>query len=258
MRVISFSVFGSDRLYSVGAVANAEMCRELYPGWLCRFYAGRSVHRGDLEDLAACRNVEVVDMPGPEDWSALFWRFLSLADPAVEFHLFRDADSRPCRREAAAVAEWLDSGRRFHIMRDHPKHWIEILAGMWGCTREGADQVAGLLPDPLWNSQPYVDQWWLRDVVYPVARDSVLVHDSHGHIPGEDHRPFPTPRDPPWQFVAQGFNADGSLRIPGDALAPIGEDTEHGLLRRCPPAGDRPTGQQRHHAAGVPGDGDDR
>jgi hypothetical protein len=228
VRVISFSVFGTDRTYSAGAVANAAMCPEFYPGWSCRFYVGRSVDPGDRRELAGLGSV--VDMPGPEDWSALFWRFLTVADPTVDLHLFRDADSRPCARESAAVSEWLRSGRRFHIMRDHPKHWIEILAGMWGCTREGAEQVRDLLPDPLWNSQPYVDQWWLRDAVYPVARDSMLVHDSYGHFPGEDHQPFPTPRDPPWQFVAQGYNADGTLRIPGDALAPIWKGNRYAWL----------------------------
>lgn len=221
MKVISFSVFGTDRTYSAGAVANAEICTEFYPGWICRFYVGRSVNQSDRRSLVAVENAEVIDMDRSEDWSALFWRYLSVTDPEVEVHLFRDADSRLCRREAAAVKEWLESGKRFHIMRDHPQHWIEILAGMWGCNRCGAEQVRELLPNPLWNSQPYVDQWWLRDVVYPVARQSALVHDSIGHIAGEPHQPFPTERDPAWQFVAQGYNADGSLRIPSDALAPI-------------------------------------
>jgi hypothetical protein len=224
MRVISFSVFGTDRTYSAGAVENALLAPTVYPGWTCNFYVGRRVDRRDTDRLRAMPHVEVIDMaePDPGDWSGLFWRYLPVKDPGIEVHLFRDADARLTAREAAAVDEWLASGRRFHIMRDHPAHWIEILAGMWGCTRAGAAQVRELLPDPLWNSQPYVDQWWLRDVVYPVARRSVLVHDPVGRIEGEEHHPFPTERDPAW--LAQGFNADGSLRIPGDALAPVSRE----------------------------------
>lgn len=221
MKLISFSVFGTDRTYSVGAVANARLAPTVYPGWTCRFYVGEFVDRDDRAELLRTDSVEVVDMPGPYDpfdWSGLFWRYLSTSDSAIEAHLFRDADSRLSAREAAAVGEWLDSGRQFHIMRDHPMHWAEMLAGMWGCTRQGAAKVRDLLPDPLWNTQPYVDQWWLRDVLYPVARQSAFVHDSMGHIEGEEHSPFPTPRDPPWAFVAQGYNADGSLRVPADAL----------------------------------------
>lgn len=224
MRLISFSVFGSDRTYSAGAVANARLAPVVYPGWTCRFYVGESVDRDDRVQLIAAPDTEVVDMPGPHDpfdWSGLFWRYLPLIEASADAYLFRDADSRLSTREAAAVDEWLDSGKQFHVMRDHPAHWIEILAGMWGCTREGAELIRPLLPDPLWNTQPYVDQWWLRDVVYPVARQSAFVHDSYGRIPGEDHRPFPTERNPPWGFVAQGFNADGTLRVPSDALAPL-------------------------------------
>ena len=217
MRVISFSVFGPDRMYSLGAVKNAELCRELYPGWVCRIFAGRSIHRDDRKQLGAMSNVDLVQVAEPEDWSALFWRYLSLGDESADMHLFRDADSRPCRREAAAVDEWLASGQDFHIMRDHKQHWIEILGGMWGCTAEGARRIRSLLPDPLWNSEPWVDQWWLRDHVYPVARRSMIVHDSIGHIPGEGARPFPTPRVP-GRFVGQGFHADGSPRVLADAI----------------------------------------
>lgn len=222
MKLISFSVFGTDRTYSAGAVANARLVRDHYPGWVCRFYIGDSVDAGDRQALIEFEHVEVIDMVGPHDpfdWSGVMWRFLSLNDDDVEVHLFRDADSRPSRRESAAVAEWLDSGRQFHIMRDHPAHWIEILAGMWGCTRDGARRIRPLLPNPLWNTAPYVDQWWLRDRVYPIARTNAMIHDSIGHIEGEQFHPFPAGRDEPWQFVAQGYNADDSLRVPSDALA---------------------------------------
>lgn len=31
-----------------------------------------------------------------------------------------------------AVDEWLESGKMFHVMRDHPGHNMHILCGMWG------------------------------------------------------------------------------------------------------------------------------
>ena len=36
------------------------------------------------------------------------------------------------QRERDAVNEWLRSNKTFHLMRDHPWHGSEILAGMWG------------------------------------------------------------------------------------------------------------------------------
>lgn len=210
-------------MYSAGAVANARLAPAVYPGWTCRFYVGGAVDRDDRAELLTLPHVEVVDMD-EAGWAGLFWRFFTVREPGIEVHLFRDADSRLCAREAAAVDEWLSSGKRFHIMRDHPAHWIEMLAATWGCTALGAAEVRDLLPDPLWNTVPYVDQWWLTEAVYPVARRSVFVHDPAGRIDGEEHHPFPVDRDPAWSFVAQGFNADGSLRIPADALAPVSRE----------------------------------
>ena len=45
----------------------------------------------------------------------------------------RDLDSRLNDREQAAVQEWLNSKKEFHIMRDHPMHGWPILGGLWGC-----------------------------------------------------------------------------------------------------------------------------
>ena len=50
----------------------------------------------------------------------------------VSVAAFRDLDSLPSAREDAALQEWLDSKYAVHAMRDHPKHTMPILAGMWG------------------------------------------------------------------------------------------------------------------------------
>ncbi|HPC77997.1 MAG TPA: hypothetical protein PK811_06665, partial [bacterium] len=47
----------------------------------------------------------------------------------------RDTDSRLNPREADAVEEWIESGKSFHIMRDHPQHNVPICGGMWGADR---------------------------------------------------------------------------------------------------------------------------
>lgn len=221
MRVISYSLFGPDPSYAAGAVKNVRLAAELYPGWVCRFYVGGSVDPVTVRQLAAA-GAEVVDRGGEtEDWSALSWRFDSLIDPGIAAHLFRDCDSRPDEREAAAVVEWLESGADFHIMRDHPEHYLPMLAGMWGCTARGAARIVGLrgrpTAEPLWHD----DQLWLRDQVYPIARTDACIHDDFHHFPGEKVRAFPTPRERlpkgGWRFVGQGFTADDSLRYPQHA-----------------------------------------
>lgn len=226
MNVISFSLFGTDPTYSAGALANAELAAEVYPGWTCRFYVGSSIPpqvAAKLADLGA----EVVDCAQrPQDWSALLWRYQSLADPTVEAHLFRDCDSRLSTREAAAVAEWLASGAEFHIIRDHPEHYMPMMAGMWGCTAAGAARIADSIPTTDHDNR-FVDQVWLRDVVYPVAKDRALVHDEFNAFTGETPRRIPVPRGQcpggGLEFVGQAFTADGRQRHPRDAWRLAGE-----------------------------------
>lgn len=221
MRIISFSLFGSNPTYTVGAVENVRLAAQLYPGWTCRFYVSVSVPVLTLEVLTEL-GAQVVPMTHrPDDLSALSWRFDALTDDA-DAYLFRDCDSRPDEREAAAVAEWLASGRQFHIIRDHPEHYLPMMGGLWGCTRAGAARIRNLRDAP--GTRPsdwHWDQVWLRDTVYPIARTDALVHDEFGFFPSEQARPFPLPRpqlpDGGWRFVGQGFNADGTLRYPEHA-----------------------------------------
>ena len=223
MKLISFSLFGNDPLYQVGAVENTRICVDLYPGWLLRFYVGESIPADVREQLTARGNAEIIPMTGlREDWWSTFWRFRALRDDYLDTTMFRDCDSRPDERERAAVDEWLASGAEFHIMRDHPEHGMPILAGMWGCTRDGSRRVRDKVPYEPGPVEHYLaDQLWLRDVVYPVAVSRAVIHaslespwmddDVRGVLLG-----WPTPRQP-GRFVGQGFNADGTLRIPADA-----------------------------------------
>ncbi len=219
MKVISFSLFGTDPTYLAGAFANVQLAQEHFPGWTCRFYVGPTAKA--FTDTLQAAGVQVVDCSArPQDWSALLWRYETLTDPSIEAHLFRDCDSRLTAREAAAVAEWEASGQDFHIIRDHPEHNMQMLAGMWGATAAGAKLVAPLLPAVADNDNRFVDQLWLRDHVYPVARDRALIHDEFRAFPGETPRPIPAPRQPAtsgYEFIGQAFDAEGKLRHPDDA-----------------------------------------
>lgn len=221
MNVISFSLFGTAEMYHVGAVENARICAELYPGWVCRFYVGDSVPRQIIDELQALGADVDLQEGHHESWGAMLWRFETICDDTVDRHMFRDADSRPDERERDAVDEWVTSGREFQFMRDHPEHGMPILGGMWGCTRAGARRIRHLLPGGV-DGGYQVDQVWLRDHVYPIAVDRALIHSSPESPRFDDDRrgdlrDWPTPRTP-GRFVGQGFNSDDSLRIPADAM----------------------------------------
>ena len=131
-KIISFSLWGNHPVYVAGALRNAELAAEIYPGWTCRFYLGRDVSHELAQKLGAFPHVETVAISESPGWRGMFWRFYPAAESDVEVLLVRDVDCRLGRREAAAVLEWLGSPLGFHIMRDHPLHRTEILGGMWG------------------------------------------------------------------------------------------------------------------------------
>ena len=209
MKLLSFALWGTTARYTVGAVRNAELAPVVYPGWVCRFYCGTSVPAATLRALAEFPHVQVVAVPEPGDWRALFWRFRPAGEKDVEVMLSRDTDSRLGARERAAVAAWLASDRDFHVMRDHPLHETSILGGLWGvrgsCLRD-IEALAAAYPQ---RNAYDVDQRFLEDVVAPRVRDRWLEHDGYFA-----HNPFPTGRAGR-EFVGQPFDEHDRPLIEG-------------------------------------------
>ena len=123
-KVIAFSLWGDKPMYTIGAIRNAEISPEIYPGWICRFYIGQSTPNEVVEKLSSLEHVEVVMMPEEGNSIGMFWRFLAASDPEVSVVISRDTDSRLNEREKLAVDQWLASDKIFHIMRDHPAHGV--------------------------------------------------------------------------------------------------------------------------------------
>ncbi|MDO9525398.1 MAG: tetratricopeptide repeat protein [Gemmobacter sp.] len=193
--VLTFALWGADPRYLRGVLDNALAAPEVYPGWQMRVHADASVPAELLSALTGL-GVRVIAEPAGQPMSQrLAWRFRAANDPGVNRFLVRDADSVISRREAAAVADWMDSGRWFHVMRDWWTHTDVMLAGMWG-------GVAGVLPPvmplvagyrPPHLETPNVDQWFLRDRVWPMVRQSCLVHDRCFVPSGATVWPAPSP-----------------------------------------------------------------
>ena len=102
-KVISFSVWGTEPDYLVGARRNAEIAHEVYPGWETWFY----VEEGTQVDLEAADRIIYYDREQGSD--GMFQRFRPMTDPRVDVFVSRDCDSRLSDREFQAVKEWLDS-----------------------------------------------------------------------------------------------------------------------------------------------------
>lgn len=211
--LVCFSLWGAKPKYTINAVRNAERVPRIYPGWRACFYVDESVPE-DIRTRLAGLGAKIVLIQDNEPRQALkaFWRFFAGEEPGVERFICRDCDALVNEREAAAVAQWLESGRLFHVMRDHPEHAELIMAGMWG-------GVGGLLGNlsgqalhyyhhytPRWH---WMDQDFLRDCVWPLIRHHCLVHDDRYRM-GACSRPFPPVSLPRGAHVGGYFPEDDS------------------------------------------------
>ena len=179
--LIAFSLFGGDAKYCETAVINASESGRIYPDWTCRFYVDETVPGDVLQRLVAHRAQVVQVAPAERRWPGQMWRFLAHDAPGVHRVIFRDADSVINQREAGAVSQWVRSDKRFHHMRDAASHTELLMAGLWGCIGGALPPVnllvSRFLESPL-VSQHFADQHFLRTMVWPYARESLLQHDS--------------------------------------------------------------------------------
>lgn len=210
-KIISFSLWGTIPKYIRGAIENVRLQKVFYPEWKCRFYIDNSVPKEIVSELY--KDAEVYYMPDSDENLGLFWRFLPLDDLTVDRFIVRDTDSRLNAREAAAVNEWEQSGKCFHIMRDHPYHMgIPICGAMWGATKDFRPGYVTMVND--WLSRNInrfsnergkyfnADQMFLTECIYPLIKDNHIAHESIPSNYGSDNRNFSV-TNPDNMFVGQ-------------------------------------------------------
>lgn len=198
-------------MYTVGAIRNAEIAKELFPDWICRYYVANDVPDDIVTKLESMSNTEVIKRDTPGSPNLMFWRFEPAFDPTVEYMISRDTDSRLGVREKSAVDEWISSGKKYHIMRDHPYHNMPVMGGMWGCMPTMPSSV---------NDEM---KTWLRENEDKKNSDQKFLYMIFGHsdktnvFKDEDtcvhdqfwaKIPFPMERsaDPMIKFVGQPFD----------------------------------------------------
>jgi len=193
MKIISFSLWGNKKMYSVGAIENIKLAREIYPGWQCRFYVDDTVPISMVNDIKReGGEIKIINTKRGAFWG-MFWRFMANDDPLVDVFISRDCDSRLNYREKAAVDEWINSDKYLHTMHDHYAHRsVPILGGMWGLKKGGYNNLTKRID--LWNKydRKGIDQYFLWANIWPALHKSCMRHVGHPSF-GEwgTSKPFP-------------------------------------------------------------------
>ena len=175
-KIISFSVFGDNPIYSVGAIKNAQIAQYLFSDWICRIFVNVTVPSHFVEEMQAFSNVELVNF-GDQSVFGMFWRFYSMFQSDSDIVISRDCDSRLSERELKCVNEWIESDLKFSVIRDHYRHYDwPMLGGMWGMKGTMDRDLVPLMEDYAKQHCYASDQVFLRDVVWKQAENNCLVH----------------------------------------------------------------------------------
>jgi len=222
---LSYSLWGEDPKYWVGALENIKLARRYYPEWISIFYVDKnskselikSLEQPDVEIILVDSDTQIPDNTMNRfKYPGIFWRFTTLSRNSQNINLFRDCDSRISQREVDAVNEWLVSDKKIHIMRDHPYHRVPILAGMWGARDGALENILDLLQNWRNSDKKEIfqaeDQDFLGQVIYPIVKDISMEHSEFGISFGGKINKFPTKRNN-FEFVGDVFD-DENIRHP--------------------------------------------
>jgi len=205
INVIAMSLYGGESRYTAGVIRNAHLVRQNFPGWNLWIYieSPMSSKYPVVPENVISQLVSLgaeVHYISPEDdmIPPMMWRFLVADDAAVDWFIVRDADSRLTQRDAAAVATWMQSGRAFLCVRDHPSHALyAVSGGLWG----GRAPLLRLVLRRSWASMMHGvpagylnDMNFLNSVIWPRVQRHAYCVDSVSCDQWPNAFPFPVAR----------------------------------------------------------------
>jgi hypothetical protein len=187
-KIISFSLYGNSPIYNVGCIENAKLKKEIFKDWTMRVYYNNSVPQETISELKNY-DVELVEVNEATNYFGSLWRFRPINEEGVSRFISRDCDSRISFRDECSVNQWIESDKKFHIIRDHPiGHGWVMSAGMWGAKIDTSIDIKKLIDDYLLiNNLPEeksMDQRFLKDIIYPNAKEDVFVNDTFFNYEG--------------------------------------------------------------------------
>ena len=192
-KVISYSLYGSNKKYCLGMLENLKINKEKLPTWDTYIYYSNDVPNEYIEMYKEFNPILINCGLLEYGWEGMFWRFKLLNDNNVDVFLSRDADSRITDREIEFVNDFIKSDKSFHIIRDHPGHRIQILGGTFGVKVKEfnkkykiknidkyVNEYKNIYSEKLKRN---VDQYFLRENIWPLVKN-----DNYCHIATENLR----------------------------------------------------------------------
>ena len=174
---ISYSLYGSDPYYVNGALNNLVNNSKIMPGWVSVLYVSKFTYENFHLLLSRFRDNLIV-VAGHDNNISSIWRFFATDLGDAEHILFRDCDSLITLREKAYIDEWVSSNKALHIIRDHPLHESNIMAGLCGVKKYKVKNLWETFNNYKFIDVYGIDQWFINRELFKKYRRDTLVHDS--------------------------------------------------------------------------------
>jgi hypothetical protein len=187
MKVFSFCIYGNERNYYDGLLENIRIIREYFPDFEIYVYKGICDPSWVFED---CKVIET-ERDGAIN---MLYRYLPLTFADIGF--VRDADSRVYERDRWCIAEFLNSSKNYHLVRDHFYHKEPIMGGIFGWKKQ-LDIDLRLDATIIYSE----DMSYLKTHVYPLIKSDSLVHTNNHAFHGEHVELIKIPQSDKYDFV---------------------------------------------------------
>jgi len=182
VNVISFAVWGDSPVYNYGLLENCCIIRERLPNFKVFVFHNDSLPHEIIEALKSLGMIRLKKKSNVSDVKNTMWRFIPAFNKRINICLVRDADSRIGENELYAIAQWLETDKDFHIIRDHVMHRRRIMAGMWGCRnqilvpyKKHFKKFINEYQDNNW----IIDEIFLEKIIYPKIVSKAHINASH-------------------------------------------------------------------------------
>jgi hypothetical protein len=176
MKIISYCLYGSNPKYYFGVIKNIKLAKSMLQDWTCFIYHNNTLEEKLIKELSVFENAKLINTNKNDN--GMFWRFFPFYENDENICISRDADSRITEREVDCLNKWLDSEKKFHIIRDHHQHYnMPIMGGMWGMKGRLGGNVLENMNNIIDSCSFYYgkDQEWLANI-WELAKKDCLIH----------------------------------------------------------------------------------
>lgn len=177
-KVISFSLYGNNPLYTLGAIENAKLGNLIFKDWEIYFYIHINVSEDIIKVLEKynCKII-IIDKFYHDERELIakctFWRYYVLNEKNIDYIIFRDCDTRLSYKELSCINLWIKSNKKFNFIYDHIDHKKFILGGLWGIKGNVITNFKKLMNnfflrhDPQLRFNRSYDEIFLNTIIYP-------------------------------------------------------------------------------------------